>query len=156
MDNEIKKALLKRIEERMKKCYLNKSEMAKRLDMDYSTFWRKMNGEYSVDAVLLKKIAEVLGTSVAYLMGETDNPVLGVSEEPEQLQLQKAEKPQDISYINSEKTEDDLGLSYWGSVVDNARRVAKFGNYENMFDVSEMLKRAQASLSIAMGHVSPA
>ena len=68
----------------------------------------------------------------------------------------KAEKPQDISYINSEKTEDDLGLSYWGSVVDNARRVAKFGNYENMFDVSEMLKRAQASLSIAMGHVSPA
>ena len=134
MDNEIKKALLKRIEERMKKCYLNKSEMAKRLDMDYSTFWRKMNGEYSVDAVLLKKIAEVLGTSVAYLMGETDNPVLGVSEEPEQLQLQKAEKPQDISY--------------WGNFLTNIQKVANSGNLGEISSVESFINSAAGLLAM--------
>ena len=156
MEDKKTEIFIERMNDLMRKMNISKKEMANQLGMEYLTFWRKLNGKRSVDVTLLGKVAEILGTSVAYLMGETDNPVLGVSEEPEQLQLQKAEKPQDISYINSEKTEDDLGLSYWGSVVDNARRVAKFGNYENMFDVSEMLKRAQASLSIAMGHVSPA
>ena len=146
-----------RIKELRKQAKITQPELAEKIGVHETTIRRWEQGKDKGPSVdIIPKIANALGTSVAYLMGETDNPVLGVSEEPEQLQLQKAEKPQDISYINSEKTEDDLGLSYWGSVVDNARRVAKFGNYENMFDVSEMLKRAQASLSIAMGHVSPA
>lgn len=146
-----------RIKELRKQAKITQPELAEKIGVHETTIRRWEQGKDKGPSVdIIPKIANALGTSVAYLMGETDNPILGVSEEPEQLQLQNAEKPQDISYINSEKTEDDLGLSYWGSVVDNARRVAKFGNYENMFDVSEMLKRAQASLSIAMGHVSPA
>ncbi|MBR1437884.1 MAG: helix-turn-helix transcriptional regulator [Synergistaceae bacterium] len=54
--------------------YINKKEMAERLGMEYLTFWRKLKGKRGIDVVLLMDIAHVLGTSAAYLLGETDNP----------------------------------------------------------------------------------
>ena len=59
----------------MEEQYLSKKDMAKRLGMEYLTFWRTLKGERGIDVVLLMQIAQVLGTSVAYLLGETDNPV---------------------------------------------------------------------------------
>ena len=53
--------------------------MAERLDMEYLTLWRKLSGKRSMDVSLLKRIAEILGTSVAYLLGETDDPSLHLS-----------------------------------------------------------------------------
>ena len=63
-----------RVNQMMKRCFLTKKDMAERLNVDYSTFWRKLNGKRNVDIVLLRQIAEILGTSAAYLMGDTDNP----------------------------------------------------------------------------------
>ena len=48
--------------------------MAHRLNLDYSTFWRKANGERGVDVPLLMEIVKVLGTTAGYLLGETDIP----------------------------------------------------------------------------------
>ena len=58
----------------MKRNFLSKKDMAKRLGMEYLTFWRKLKGERDIDVILLMKIAQVLGTTVSYLVGETDNP----------------------------------------------------------------------------------
>ena len=58
----------------MKRNFLSKKDMATRLHVDYSTFWRKLNGRRNVDISALIQIAEILGTTVSYLIGETDNP----------------------------------------------------------------------------------
>ena len=58
----------------MKRNFLSKKDMAMRLHVDYSTFWRKLNGRRNVDISALIQIAEILGTTVSYLIGETDNP----------------------------------------------------------------------------------
>lgn len=67
-----------RVSRLMKRNSLSKKDMASRLNVDYSTFWRKLNGKRNVDIPVLIQIAGILGTSVSYLVGETDNPSLPV------------------------------------------------------------------------------
>lgn len=76
MDNQIPNILIQRTNKLMAERYLTKKDMAERLDMEYLTFWRKLNGKRGIDVVLLMKIAKVLGTSASYLLGETDSPML--------------------------------------------------------------------------------
>ena len=64
-----------RVSNLMKKLSLSKKDMANRLNVDYSTFWRKLNGKRNVDIPVLIQIAGILGTSVSYLVGETNNPI---------------------------------------------------------------------------------
>lgn len=68
-----------RVNKLMKRNALSKKEMASRLNVDYSTFWRKLNGKRNVDIPVLIQIAGILGTSVSYLVGETDNPYLSAT-----------------------------------------------------------------------------
>ena len=64
-----------RVNKLMKRLSLSKKDMANRLNVDYSTFWRKLNGKRNVDIPVLIQIAGILGTSVSYLVGETNNPI---------------------------------------------------------------------------------
>ena len=122
----------------MKSRFITKTDMAERLNVDYSTFWRKLNGKRSVDMVLLKKIAEVLGTSVAYLMGETDNPTPGANETGEK-----------ASHIDGEKVSDESeDYSYWGGIINNAQRVARREDKGEMIFIASLLQRALASLNV--------
>lgn len=74
MDNQVPEVLMHRINKLMAERFLSKKEVAERLGMEYLTFWRKLKGKRSIDAVLLMKLAKILGTTVSYLIGETDNP----------------------------------------------------------------------------------
>ena len=76
MAKQVHEVLLERTSRLMAERLIIKQEMANRLDMEYLTFWRKLKGKRGIDVVLLMKIATVLGTSAAYLLGETDNPSL--------------------------------------------------------------------------------
>ena len=116
-----------RVSELMKQNFLTKKDMAKRLNVDYSTFWRKLNGQRNVDMVLLKRIAEILGTSTAYLMGETDNSV---------------PMPQSV-----EEEDYKINYAYWGGVLDNSQDLAKNGDKDTIVYVSQMLRRALSLLS---------
>ena len=80
MDNKVSDILMQRTNQLMAERYITKKEMAERLDMEYLTFWRKLKGKRGIDVVLLMKIANTLGTSASYLLGETDNPSLPSSE----------------------------------------------------------------------------
>ena len=71
---QIPEILMQRTNKLMSERFLSKKEMAERLNMEYLTFWRKLNGKRGIDVVFLMNVAYVLGTTVAYLLGETDNP----------------------------------------------------------------------------------
>lgn len=81
MDSRIPEVLRERTNKLMTERYINKKDMAERLGMEYLTFWRKLKGKRGIDVVLLMQIANVLGTSAAYLLGETDNPALASESE---------------------------------------------------------------------------
>ena len=85
---------------------------------------------------LLKQIAEILGTSTAYLTGETDNPT-----------AIPASLSDEISY--------ELDYTYWGSVVNNSRNVLKNGNREDIAYVYQMLKRALSLLNSKLETKTP-
>lgn len=140
MDEKTPKILIERMNELMKQRYISKKEMAERLEMEYLTFWRKLNGKRSVDANLLKRIAAVLGTSVAYLMGETDNPVIGLNDAPELTQAENQMTPQDIFY--------------WSNFLENVQKIATGGNMAEISSVEKFLKSALALLALAKSEVA--
>lgn len=112
MDNRVPEILMERTNKLMTERYINKKDMAERLGMEYLTFWRKLKGKRGIDVVLLMQIAHVLGTSAAYLLGETDNPSSdGVSEEPLVIQtnnpsMEIVSKPSRLSFHNGEMSID--------------------------------------------------
>ena len=86
MSKQVSEIMSRRIDQLMNARFLNKKDMAERLNMDYSTFWRKVNGKRNIDIPLLLRMADILGTSAGYLLGETDNPVQNYSNNTEQIE----------------------------------------------------------------------
>ena len=76
LNTHIPEILMQRTNKLMAERFLSKKEMAERLNMEYLTFWRKLKGKRGIDVVFLMNVAYVLGTTVAYLLGETDNPLI--------------------------------------------------------------------------------
>ena len=114
MDNRVPEILRERTNRLMTERYINKKEMAERLGMEYLTFWRKLKGKRGIDVELLMQIASVLGTSVAYLLGETNNPssiTTTASEEPFVIQssnpsVEIVSKPSRLSFHNGDVSID--------------------------------------------------
>ncbi len=53
---------------------LNQKQLAKKLDVSVDSVRRWEQGKRSPDVEMLRNIAQVLDTTVAYISGETDNP----------------------------------------------------------------------------------
>lgn len=68
--------LSERVKAMLEEKSISQKVFAERLGIDYITLWRKLKGERKLDADFLKKLAQQLDTSVAYLLGETDEPSL--------------------------------------------------------------------------------
>ena len=69
------KILAERIRERRKAKKMSQRALAAWTGIsDYSSIWKIEKGKQSVPMTRLPLIAHALDTSVAYLMGETDNP----------------------------------------------------------------------------------
>ena len=118
-----------RVNEMMNQRHLSKKDMAEKLNVDYSTFWRKLNGQRNVDINLLMQIAEILETTVSYLMGETDNP-------------ERVDEARSVK----EKSYKPISYSYWGSVVDETHEVAESDDKEAISYVFQILKYALSLL----------
>ena len=83
----------------------------------------------------IQKIADALGTSVSYLIGDTDSPALKTNE---------IKAPQESPYDNDE---DDLDLGYWGNMVERANRAAKSEDVEKLALVAALLQSAAEKVS---------
>lgn len=53
---------------------ISQKDISEKLGVEYSTLWRRLKGERKINIDFLKLLAESLGTSSAYLLGETDDP----------------------------------------------------------------------------------
>ena len=136
--------------ERLKKIRAKKfsqEELADLMKVHNNTISKWERGENIPNSSRLSKLAEILGTSTAYLLGETDDPTPGVILIPKGLMnstINVGDK-NSISNNTSPTLKSFLPIppmSYWGEVVDNARNLAKRGSPDDVFGVAQMLKIA--------------
>lgn len=72
-----------RIRERRKALHMTADELGEKIGRDRATVYRYESGRFQkMDIEILKKIAAALGTSAAYLNGETDDPDSRVWDRP--------------------------------------------------------------------------
>lgn len=116
----------------------SKAEISDKLGIGYSTLWRRLNGERSVNIDFLSELAKVLDTSVSYLIGETDNPERGEIAELPEIHLQTQ---------NSKGEPMSTNYAYWGGVVDEAHKVAERGNIIEITSIESLLKLAYETVA---------
>ena len=138
-----------RVSRLMKRNSLSKKDMASRLNVDYSTFWRKLNGKRNIDLPVLIQIATILGTSVSYLVGETDNPVLPHATHSESLSEQSTTDEASKGSLHKGRLGQTNGYAYWGGVLDEAQRVAAGRNLKEISLIVPLLKLAYETLATA-------
>ncbi len=134
------KVINERIEALISSNRFSKAEISERLGIGYSTLWRRLNGERNVNLDFLSELAEVLGTTVSYLIGETDNP--------ERVKIENVSHPISIEKPRVEPLkENTVSYAYWGGVVDEARRVVERGDIREISSVEPLLKLAYDVIS---------
>ena len=109
---------------------LTQERLAEQLGVSLMTVRRWEWGNTSPNSNMLLKLAEVFDTT------------------PEELLTYDTTMDEmSISLSASKKPKGKLpNMAYWGSVADNARNVAEYGTDNDIADVTQMLKRAIASL----------
>ena len=150
--------LSERIRKKRKEKGLNQLDLADILGLSEMTIRRWENGKVSPRIEEIEKTAEVLNTSVEYLMGFSDNDNMRIDndhiqalkqvfEKVDELRSSPPETPQISLPINNMEKEnkisnDDLDLSYWGGVVERAKRASKSGDQQTIAAISLMLRMA--------------
>lgn len=92
---------LKRLIYCRKKLGITKQEAAKRMQMSQPAYLRYESGERNPSIHVIQVMADVLGTSIAYLTGKTDNPnpdsyLIKLDTEPELFHLIEKYKNSDV------------------------------------------------------------
>lgn len=149
-----------RIKELRERAGLSQIELANMVGVDANTVWRWEN-DRSSPSRSIQSLASALNTSVAYLMGETDDPVryssllMAAGKKPEELDGNKPPEPSsDLArrkhalreWFDKKDASSSLGLAYWASVVDNVRDAVSHDNPQELAEIQEMLEKALASL----------
>ena len=144
--------------------HLTQEELGKLINTDGNTVSRWERDRLGVGSSYIAKLAEALGTTADYLLKGDDEPPQP-SEESQLKELIQdlndrlaASMPPKNSDDNKGQIEsrdvnpflmyeNELGLGYWGSVVDKARRLANIGNEQEKASALMMLKMAMEALN---------
>ena len=134
---------------------MTQEQLGELMNVHNNTISRWEKGENMPSLNCIAKLAEILGTSTAYLLGETDDPTPGVILIPKGLMNSTINvgDRNSISNNTSPTLKSFLPIppmSYWGEVVDNARNLAKRGSPDDIMGVSQMLKIALRLLEPAL------
>ena len=124
-----------RIKSRRQELGLSAEKIAKALGTTRVTVGRWEKGKHEPDDQTKIALAKILQTSVAFLIGEADEPV-----------VRKSESPQREIAQDGEVAGSHLGLAYWAQIVDNAREVALRKDMEEVAEIEHMLKLALRAL----------
>ena len=117
-----------------------KPELAEKIGVHETTIRRwERNIDKEPGIEIAEKIAAALGTTVGILMGEND-PEAASPEVPQR------NLPISDSVSENKISNDDLGLGYWGTIADNARKIAARGNEEEIALITPLLRSALKSL----------
>lgn len=123
-----------RLRRRRKELKLSGETVAKALGTTRVTVSRWEKGESEPSDKAKVELTKELNTTVAYLIGETDNP--------------ERNRVADTIHLQAEDTEP-ISYGYWGNVADNARNVAVSGDKEAITYVARMLECALSLLSVS-------
>lgn len=66
--------LSERVKDLLEAKGLKQKAISEELGVEYSTLWRRLKGERKITIDFLQRLSKSLGTSSAYLLGETDDP----------------------------------------------------------------------------------
>lgn len=66
--------LSERVKDLLETKGIKQKEISEELGVEYSTLWRRLRGERKITVDFLQRLSKSLGTSSAYLLGETDDP----------------------------------------------------------------------------------
>ncbi len=151
--------------------------LAERVGISQNHVSQVERGVRGLSYEVLMKIALELNTSVAYLLGETDDPVryseslLGAAgKRPGEMNgnppapfspdakrrramLMEQKSSGDISRDIEETSvscADQPPLSYWAGVVDNARAAVKRGDLKELQEIEMMLRKATVPVEDAL------
>ena len=113
--------------------FLTQEDLGNLIGTDGNTVSRWERNKLGVGSSYIAKLARVLNTTTDYLLNG----------EPEQSEPQK--NPGENLPINN-APENNLGLSYWGAVADNAQKVAARGDKEEISLVAALLRTALNSV----------
>ena len=129
-----------------KKLGWTQQDLANKSGFSRSSIINWETGKRAPRSVDIERLAKALGTSAAYLMSETDNPEPHIENEENE--------NKNLPIINVEDKEpenNNLSLSYWGTVADNARKIANEGNAQEKAAVMMMLNMAVNAFNEAQG-----
>ena len=129
-----------------KKLGWTQQDLANKSGFSRSSIINWETGRRAPRSVDIERLAKALGTSAAYLMSETDNPEPHIENEENE--------NKNLPIINVEDKEpenNNLSLSYWGTVADNARKIANEGNAQEKAAVMMMLNMAVNAFNEAQG-----
>ncbi len=131
--------LSERVEKLLSEKKISKTEISKKLGIGYSTLWRRLNGSRNVNVDFLTELANILGTTPSYLMGEANNPNFGN-------EGNEMKKNAPISIIKPEEQRGMLSFSYWRDVSNSVKEIADSGDKDAIDYVSKILGRALSLL----------
>ena len=123
----------KRLKKLRKELGLSGEAIAQALDTTRVTVSRWESGVSEPNDKKKVALAKILNTSVAYLMGETNNPNPAIQVEHEQ-QEQKIEQ-----YVTD--------YAYWGEVVNNVRKLLTYGDEGTISSITSLIKLAYEMLT---------
>ena len=135
------------IRKKRKEKGINQLELADTLGLSEMTIRRWENGKVSPRIEEIEKTAEVLNTSVEYLMGLTDD----APPETPQISL-----PISNNVGENKVGNDDLDLAYWGGVVDKANRAARSGDSQKIPLITALLQSALDAIKGAKASIEAA
>lgn len=117
---------------------MTQAELAHEIGVHEMTIRRWESGIRSPRMEEINAIAEKLNIPVEELLSvNSQNTIVSVGN-----------KNQNTNTINTEQTKK-FGMAFWGSVLDNARDLARGGNHDDITDALYMLTKAVNSLKAA-------
>lgn len=123
----------KRLKRLRKELGLSGENIAQALDTTRVTVSRWESGASEPSDKKKIALAKILNTSVAYLMGETDNPTPITNIDTNQLE--------------QGNSQDVIDYAYWGGVVNNVRKLLTLGDERAISSITPLMKLAYEMLS---------
>ena len=120
-----------------KRAHFTQQELADAIGVSIMTVRRWEWNDRTPRLEEIDKIAAALGTTTDYLLNG----------ESESAQNEPPKNQGNNLHIDNASPENNLGLGYWGSVVDNARKVANNGDGQEKNAVLMMLKMAADAIT---------
>ena len=119
---------------------LTQEKLAELIGVSVMTVKRWEWGQREPRANELGKLAQALGTTAGYLLGETENADAPEEKTPDEKNNLPINNTSGVS-------EDDLDLGYWGAMAERAARVAQSENEGKKKIISAILKQAAEAVT---------